>query len=114
GHCVVTLRERRKVRNHLHSVHAMALANLGEMVTGLALLNGLPDRTRGILTGFSIRYLKKARGALSAECRCDVPDSSAACELTLTGDIRDSAGDTVATIEACWLVGPEKETPGAH
>ena len=114
GHCVVTLRDRRKVRNHLGSVHAMALANLGEMVTGLALMNSLPDKTRGILTGFSISYLKKAHGILTAECRCDIPNSSDRHELTLTGDIRDTAGDTVATAEARWLVGPEKEQPGVH
>jgi len=112
GHCVVTLRDRRKVRNHLGSVHAMALGNLGEMVTGLALMNSLPDNTRGILTGFSIRYLKKARGILTAECRCDIPNSSDSRELTLAGDIRDASGDTVATAEARWLIGPEKEQPG--
>jgi len=109
----VILRDRRKVRNHLRSVHAMALGNLGEMVTGLALMNSLPDKTRGILTGISISYLKKARGMLTAECRCDIPDSSATCEPTLTSDIRDSAGDTVATVEARWLVGPEKDPSGA-
>jgi len=114
GYCVVILRDRRKVRNHLGSVHAMALGNLGEMVTGLALMNSLPEKTRGILTGFSISYLKKARGMLTAECHCDIPDSSDTCELTLAGDIRDTAGDTVATAEARWLIGPEKEQSGVH
>ncbi len=114
GHCVVILRDRRKVRNHLRSVHAMALGNLGEMVTGLALMNSLPDKTRGILTGISVSYLKKARGTLTAECHCDIPDNSDACELTLCGDIRDSAGDSVATVEADWLIGPEKEQSGVH
>lgn len=112
GHCRVTLRERRRVRNHLHSVHAMALANLGEMVTGLALMNSLPDRTRGILTGISVDYLKKARGTLSAECICDIPDDNTAGEQSVTGTIRDSAGDTVATVQARWLIGPEKEDRG--
>ena len=114
GHCVVILRDRRKVRNHLRSVHAMALGNLGEMVTGLALLNSLPDRTRGILTGISINYLKKARGMLTAECHCDIPASSDDCELAINGNIRDSAGDTVASVEARWLIGPEKEQSGVH
>ena len=114
GHCVVTLRDRRKVRNHLRSIHALALGNLGEMVTGLALMNSLPDRTRGILTGISVSYLKKARGMVTAECHCDIPDSNDTTELTLKGELCDTSGDTVATVEAHWLIGPEKEQPGAH
>lgn len=106
GYCRVTLRERRRVRNHLHCVHAMALANLAELATGLALLNGLPDNTRGILTGFSIEYLKKARGLLQAECRCEVPPGNAQRAYTLQGVITDRSGACVAVAKACWLIGP--------
>ena len=113
GHCIVSLREHRKVRNHLRSVHAMALANLGEMATGLALLNSLPDNARGILTGFSITYLKKARGVLSAECRCDIPGSNSRQEYRVNGEIRNADGEQVAEIEARWLIGPEQEAPRA-
>jgi len=113
GHCIVCLRERRRVRNHLHSVHAMALANLGEMATGLALMNSLPDSTRGILTGFSITYLKKARGTLTVECRCDIPGSNVRQEYRVSGGIRNADGEQVAELEARWLIGPEQETPRA-
>ena len=98
------------VRNHLHSVHAMALSNLGELVTGLALMNSLPVNTRGILTGFSIDYLKKARGRLTAECRCSVPADNTGQTVTLAGEITDRAGDVVATVQARWLIGPEQGT----
>ncbi|MDH3979962.1 MAG: DUF4442 domain-containing protein [Gammaproteobacteria bacterium] len=107
GQCVASLRERRGVRNHLRSVHAMALANLGEMVTGLALMNSLPERARGILTGFEMDYLKKARGRLVAECRCEVPTDNAEREYILGGEIRDAAGDVVAVARARWRIGPE-------
>jgi acyl-coenzyme A thioesterase PaaI-like protein len=109
GHCVITLRDRRRVRNHLQSVHAIALCNLGEMVTGLALMNSLPDNARGILAGLSIVYLKKARGLLTAECHCDSPESNEALEYELTGEIRDNSGDQVALVKARWLIGPERE-----
>lgn len=109
GHCRVRLRKRRRVSNHLGSVHAMALCNLAEMATGLALLNGLPAGARGILGGFSIVYLKKARGLLNAECRCEVPADNRQQELELTGEIRDEAGDVVALAKARWLIGPEKD-----
>jgi len=108
GYCRVELRDRRRLRNHLDCIHAMAVANLAEMATGLALLNSLPDGRRGILTGFSIDYLKKARGTLVAECRCqspaDIPDS----EHELGGEIRDRDGLLVAVARARWLTGPER------
>jgi acyl-coenzyme A thioesterase PaaI-like protein len=107
GRCVVVLRDRRRVRNHLKSVHAMALANLAELVTGLALMNSLPDNMRGILAGFSIDYLKKARGRLRAECRCEIPTSSEEREYLLTGAILNEDDEVVAEAKARWLIGPE-------
>mgnify|MGYP003574120622 FL=1 len=107
GHCVVTLPDRRRIRNHLNSVHAIALCNLGEKTTGLALMHSLPENTRGILTGISADYVKKARGLLTAECYCDIPDGNEKCEHTVKSDIRDAGGELVATVCARWLIGPE-------
>lgn len=109
GYCEVMLRDRRGVRNHLRSVHAMALANLAEMATGLALMNSLPDHARGILTGFHMEYLKKARGTLCAQCRCVVPADNAEREVELTGEIHDAGGELVARCRARWLIGPEPQ-----
>jgi acyl-coenzyme A thioesterase PaaI-like protein len=112
GHCVVSLRDRRRLRNHLHCIHAVALGNLGEMATGLALLNGLPENTRAILTGLGISYRKKARGRLTAQCSCPVPDAAGG-EYELTGEIRDSTGDTVTVVTARWLTGAATDSARA-
>ncbi len=110
GHGKITLRERRKLRNHLQSVHAIALANLSEMVTGLTLLNSLPGDARGILTSMQIHYHKKARGLLTAECICEVPENNAEREMQVSGEIKDEVGEVVATATATWRIGPEKES----
>ncbi len=107
GRARVQLRDRRGVRNHLRSIHAVALANLGELCTGLALNCGLSRSIRAILVGFSMRYLKKARGMLTAECRCEVPSGAAEQEITLSAKIHDAQGDVVAEAEALWLIGPQ-------
>ena len=106
GYAKVQLRERRRVRNHLNSVHAIAQMNLAEIASGLAMMYGLPDHARGIVTALSIEYLKKARGILTAECECTIPDASEQREHVLQTVVWDEAGDVVARATARWLVGP--------
>jgi acyl-coenzyme A thioesterase PaaI-like protein len=106
GYAKVQMRDRRRVRNHLHSIHAIALANLGELCTGLAMTYSLPTSARGILTGLSVEYLKKARGLLTAECTCQVPDWRVRGEHEVAAEIRDREGDVVARVRGRWLIGP--------
>jgi acyl-coenzyme A thioesterase PaaI-like protein len=108
GHARVQLEDRRRVRNHLRSVHAIALMNLAEVATGLAIGAGMPDDARGILAGLSIEYVKKARGRLVAECDCEVPSDNERREYEIEGVIRDRDGDVVARAKARWLVGPRR------
>lgn len=108
GFARVQMRDKKKVRNHLNSVHAVALMNLAEATTGLAKTSGLPDGARGILKGLRMEYLKKARGLLVAECEAEVSESTERRELEIQGDIMDASGDVVARAVATWLVGPAK------
>jgi len=112
GHVVCELRDRRRVRNHLNSIHAIALANLGEITSGLAQMSTLAPGQRGIVTRLSIDYFKKARGTLRAESMAQAPvaNKDKDVELEVTCDIRDSEGDAVARTAVCWRIGPE---PGA-
>jgi uncharacterized protein (TIGR00369 family) len=107
GYCKASMRERRAIRQHLNSVHAIALANLGELASGLAMSAALPRHARGIVTNISVKYLKKARGKLTAECRTELPDLTVSSEQDLHAPIYDEAGDEVARVTATWKLGPK-------
>jgi acyl-coenzyme A thioesterase PaaI-like protein len=102
----VAMRDRRAVRNHLDSVHAIALTNLAEVVSGVAMVVALPDDVRGIPIRISIDFVKKARGELIAECRCDVPTVYTPIEIDLHPEIRDAEGDVVARATVRWRLAP--------
>jgi acyl-coenzyme A thioesterase PaaI-like protein len=102
----VELRDRRRIHNHLNSVHAIALANLAELTTGLTLMNSLPDSTRGILVGIEMEYLKKARGQLRAACHCTTPPPGVNINIEVSTDIYNRQNEVVARGKALWRIGP--------
>jgi acyl-coenzyme A thioesterase PaaI-like protein len=104
GYARWSLRDRRAIRNHLNSIHAVALTNLAEVTTGTAMMMSLPPGARGIVTGLTTTYIKKARGNLVAECRCDLPEITADTRFELACEIRDPSGDIVATATVTWLL----------
>ena len=102
GYARITLRDRHAVRQHLGSVHAVALTNLGEMASGLAMLAALEPGVRGIVTRLSAEYFKKARGTLTAIARVTVPQVTAPVEHTVTAEITDPANELVCRVTAVW------------
>jgi len=85
---LVSMKDRRPIRNHLNSIHAIALTNLGELASGLAML--------GVLIAEGI--------AAPPETIVDPLESIA------IATIRDNSGDTVSVVRVTWLLSPKKET----
>ncbi len=104
GHCQAFLKERRGNKNHLKSIHAVALINLGEMTSGLAVLSGMSSQVRGILTKMEMEYIIKAKGDLTAECMCDIPKVEDSMDYTVKTTIKNLSGEVVAVGTFYWLL----------
>jgi uncharacterized protein (TIGR00369 family) len=108
GYAEVTLEDRRAVRQHLGSVHAVALVNLAELAGNVALAYSMPDDARFIVAGLSIEYLKKARGTIRAIAEVPVPETSERREYEVPVRMVNPQGETVATCTLRTLVGPKR------
>jgi acyl-coenzyme A thioesterase PaaI-like protein len=107
GHAVVTLRETRRLRNHVGSVHAIAIANLAELASGLAMALALPPELRGIPVRLDIEYLHKARGTLTCTGRAALAERVRdAADARAHADVMDASGALVARLTATWRVAP--------
>ena len=103
--------DRRRVRNHLRSLHAVALTNLAELTGNLALMSRQPAKgARWIITGFHSEFLKKARGTITADCSLPALDWSTAQTLDGRVELRDAAGDLVMIAHPHWRIGPDQHS----
>jgi acyl-coenzyme A thioesterase PaaI-like protein len=109
GKSEIVLKNCRAVQNHLGSVHAMALTNLAELASGLAMMVCLTDKSRGILAGFEIEFIKKARTNITAKVDWQVEVGSESKKYHVPVDLYNSDNEIVAKANAIWLIGPKKE-----
>ena len=107
GYARVGMADRRRVRNHLNCVHAVALTNLAELTGNVAMAYSMPDDARFIVAGLSIEYLKKARGPITGESECPIPRTSERTTYDVPVVLRDRQGTEVARATLQTLVGPK-------
>ena len=105
GHARVSIRQHRRIEQHLGSIHAIALMNVAEFASGAAMLTALPAGFRGIVTRITIEYFKKARGTITAESRTTLPEPIVEGEHDFGCDLIDASGDVVAHTVVRWKLG---------
>jgi acyl-coenzyme A thioesterase PaaI-like protein len=106
GKVELLLRDHPDFRNHLKSVHAIALSNIAELASGLAVISSLPPGARSIVTRLEIDYYKKSRGDIRAVSEFAWPEgeSSKSTTLIAVAHLYDSRGDQVSQMKAHWRI----------
>ena len=106
GRCELRIRDRRRVHNHLGTVHAIALCNMAELSAGVMTDATVPPDMRWIPKGMQVAYLKKATGTLHAVATSTMPAPQAASGYDWPVAVRivDAVGDAVceATVQM-WI-----------
>jgi acyl-coenzyme A thioesterase PaaI-like protein len=105
----LSVRNRRKVQNHMGSVHASAMYLLAEAATGTVVAANLPDRSRYSVTHSEVDYVRRAVGDLVAHASLDEAQQQALREqpkgrLKIPVQVLDQEGNEPAhfTIEWAW------------
>lgn len=106
GYARISIRQTRRLEQHLGSIHAIALMNVAEFASGAAMSTALPPGYRGIVTKISIEYFKKARGTITAVSRPELPDVIADGEYDFDSDLTNEKGELVARATVRWRLGP--------
>lgn len=99
------------LRNPYQSIHAIALANLGEYASGIVLVSQLQLRKdlRGVPVKITTEYYKKARGTLKAVSNAiDLSNITKKCDITLVTDIYDIQGVLVSKTFVTWTMEPKE------
>ena len=100
------MRDRRRVHNHIGTVHAIASCNLAELSAGVMAEATLPPGMRWIPKGMTVEYLGKAIGSMHAVATPDAPlvASDTGHEWPVVVVVTDPAGNAVFRARiAMWV-----------
>lgn len=107
GRAEASMGARPWTRNHLGTVHAIALCNLAEMTMGLVAEATVPTSQRWIPKGMTVSYEAKARGTMHAVAELELPaEIGDGSEVPVPVTVTDDEGLEVFTAEIRIWVTP--------
>lgn len=106
GSCTVFMRKRRRVKNHLGTIHALAMGNLCELAAGLVMESTLPPDMRWIPRGMKIEYLRKAETDVTAKAILVEQVWGEAANVPVVVSVQDTRKQEVVRAEIAMYVSP--------
>ncbi len=111
---VWTLKNRKKVRNHIKGIHAAAMGLLAETATGMVVGMNVPDDRVPVIKSMKVNYLKRATGDLKAvatltgEQIMQIVENEKG-ELLVPVTVTDSEGKEPIECEMIWAWTPKRQ-----
>ena len=105
--CVVSIRNKKKVQNHIGGVHAAAMALLAETATGFVFGMNVPDDKLPVIKKMDIDYVKRSTGDMRAVAsltqeQIDLIQSTEKGEVTVPVTITDEANVEPIKASMTW------------
>lgn len=110
GRAVVSIKKRRKVLNHIGTVHAIAMCNMAELAGGTMTDATIPTTHRWIPKGMTVQYLLKAETNLRAIAELDpIPSFSDRMDLVVPVKVLNTRDEVVFRADITMLVTAKKK-----
>ena len=104
----MSLRKRRRVENHIGTVHALAMGNLCELAAGMVTEISVPPTMRWLPRGMTIEYLRKAESDVTATARLVKSEWAGAAEnVAVPVSVVDVTGTEVVRAVITMYVSPK-------
>ncbi|AXI03543.1 DUF4442 domain-containing protein [Aquirhabdus parva] len=111
---ICTIKNRRPMQNHIHGVHAVAMALVAETATGFVTSMNLPDGEKLVLIkSMKLEYKKVAKGDITAvatltQTQRELIATTPKGEVTVSCIITDETGQSPVECEMIWVWVPKK------
>ena len=113
--CVVVIPNRKKVQNHIGSVHAAAMGLLAETATGFMTGLSVPDNRIIVIKSMNLEYLKQARGDMKAVAtfsdeQVDYIKANEKGDIDVPVVITDETGTETVKATMVWAWAPKRKS----
>jgi acyl-coenzyme A thioesterase PaaI-like protein len=110
---IVSIKNRRRVRNHVGGIHAAAMALLAETATGFCVGLHVPDDRLPLVKTLQVEYLRRAQGDLRAVAtlrseQVEAIRTQEKGEVTVAVTVTDSSGAEPIRAELVWAWVPRQ------
>lgn len=111
--CIVVIKNRKKVQNHIGSVHAAAMGLLAETATGFMTGLTVPDSRIIVIKSMHLEYLKQASGDMKAvatfsDKQLDYIRNTEKGDINVPVVITDSNGVETVKATMIWAWAPKR------
>jgi uncharacterized protein (TIGR00369 family) len=112
--CIVVIPNRKKVQNHMGSVHAAAMGLLAETATGFMTGLTVPDNRIIVIKSMNLEYLKQATGDMTAVAtfsdeQVDFIKNNEKADINVPVVITDEKGIETVKATMVWAWAPKRK-----